>query len=113
MSGLEPFDEPVARLLRAGLPFPIASLSVAADRVIVLFDSDVWLKRPGQFHNLRAYDFSGGELWRADLPTSTTNDHFVSLLGGGLHEVVAHSFSGFKLRIDVATGAVLNSEFVK
>ena len=83
------------------------------DLIVVLFDADSWINRPGQFKNVRAYAVDGTEVWRCSLPSSTTNDHFVALIGGGLHEVSVLSFSGYRLRLDSATGSVLESEFVR
>ncbi len=92
---------------------PVLALTVCRGLVVVLYDPDAGLGRPGQFENLRAYDAEGAEVWRASLPSSTSSDCFVALTGGGPFTVGTSSFSGYRLILDVETGAVIESEFNK
>jgi hypothetical protein len=103
----------ISLALSVEAPFPVVALSVCGGLVVVLFDPDAGLSRPGQFENLRAYDSEGAEVWRASLPTSTSSDCFVSLTGGGSLTVGASSFSGYRLTLEAATGAMVESEFTK
>jgi len=106
-------QEILGALLRAGLPFPVLALAVVGEIVIVLFHPDAGLDTPGQFENLRAYRADGSEIWRGELPTSTSSDCFVSLTGGDSRSVVGRSFSGYRTVMDVATGRVEQTEFLK
>ena len=110
---IEGVNEGLSGLLRSGLPFPVNSLCVAGELVIVLFNSDAWLKKIGPIENLRCYSFDSTEKWRAALPTTTTGDHFASLSCSGLHAIATYSFSGFDITIDTRTGKELDRKFVK
>jgi|GEM_PF-3364873 len=103
----------IRRFVEAHASLSIRALSVIGGLLVVLLDPDSGLELPGQFQNLRAYDAGGLEIWRAELPTSTSSDCFVALTGGDAHSVSARSFSGYRVTIDPATGHATESEFVK
>lgn len=105
--------ELISYVLAVEAPFPVSALTVCGGLVVVLYDPDAGLSRPGQFENLRAYDSEGVEVWRASLPSSASSDCFVSLAGGGPLTVGATSFSGYRLTLEAGTGAVVESEFRK
>ena len=62
---IEGVNEGLSGLLRSGLPFPVNSLCVAGEFVIVLFNSDASLKKIGPIENLRCYSFDSTEKWHA------------------------------------------------
>lgn len=75
---------------------------------IVLLDPDS--NGSSSFRNLLCLQNDGGITWRAELPEG--NDAYVgfSMENGVLS---ASSWSGFKVRIDIATGRILDAVFTK
>lgn len=106
-------NDGLGQLLVSGLPFPVKALCATTETVVVLFQPDAFVEQYGQFENLRAYDYRGEEIWRGDLPTTHTGDHFGSMSCSGVHVVVAHSFSGFRLTLELRTGKETERTFLK
>jgi hypothetical protein len=62
--------------------------------------------------NLVAVDERGTELWTADPPDSAGGDRFVAVALEG-ERVVAHAWSGYRITLDVRTGAAAERKFTK
>ena len=60
---------------------------------LVLFDPDSNIRKFGQFRNLVALGRDGSLAWIAELPETTTGDHYYSLKQID-ERIVANSFSG-------------------
>ena len=58
------------------LEHDIAAAVEMAGRVVVMFDPDAFTKSFGQFHNIVALSLTGDELWKAELPTTTSGDRY-------------------------------------
>lgn len=81
------------------------------DRVVVLFDPEVYTAKFGQFPNLIAVSRDGKKLWTAELPTTTSGDRYYRLVRG--ESLLAASIYSFVCDIDPRTGKILRKEFVK
>lgn len=75
---------------------------------VVLLD---YMDGPNVFANLFRRREDGTEVWRAVPPGTGTNAWTQAQIEGD--EVVAHSWSGFVVRLDLATGIERDSTFVK
>ena len=80
--------------------------------VLVLLDPHSNIRKFGQFRNLVALRRDGSLAWTAQLPETTTGDHYYTLKQID-ERIVANSFSGFVTDIDPDTGIVINRSFVK
>ena len=80
----------------------------AAGDELVLFD---YMDGPKVFANL-VRRRGGVEVWRAAPPLPTSPDAWVSARVEG-DEVVAQSWSGFRVRLDLADGSEIEREFTK
>jgi len=91
-----------------GMKIVAVELLDGNSRCLILLDPDA--TRRSYFENLLCVDANGNVLWRAQL-IDTSNDTFVSVrLADGLY---ANTWSGYRVRLDPATGAVLEAQFVK
>jgi outer membrane protein assembly factor BamB len=79
-------------------------------RRLVLYD---WSHEPAyRFENLRCLDAEGRTVWIAQLPANTVVDGFVAVrIERG--SAIATTWSGHALTLDVDTGRIVGSEFVK
>ncbi len=84
-----------------------AAVPVAGDCVILL-DPDASKERV--FKNLLRIGCDGHPRWFAELPTSP--DAFLAVRPEG-DDLAAHTWSGFKVRIDPGSGRCLEQEFAK
>jgi len=93
------------------LGFPITWLATVPDSegAIVLFD---YMAGPKNFANLARIEPDGSVLWRTGPPDQSGPDAFVSasLRGGRLR---ASTWSGARVSVDLSTGVILDSTFVK
>jgi hypothetical protein len=80
--------------------------------VAVLYDPDASDGTVGVFENLVAINRDWGVEWTATVPGSTTGDCFVDV-DEDLGQLVATSWSGWRVRIDSTTGTTVDREFVK
>jgi hypothetical protein len=62
--------------------------------------------------NLYCIDASGHAVWRAVLPDASGPDCYLSAMVDGDH-VVAATWSGFRVVLDLASGAIREAEFTK
>jgi hypothetical protein len=67
---------------------------------------------PKRRHNLVRVDTSGDEIWKAELPPSSSPDCFtdVGVAGNLIH---AHTFSCSRVTLDRETAKTLSTEFTK
>jgi len=70
-----------------------------------------FLDQPTSWCNFFRRRQDGTEVWRATPPGRGTNTWTAARIEGD--EVVAHSWSGFVVRLNLASGIELNSTFVK
>jgi outer membrane protein assembly factor BamB len=75
---------------------------------VVLLD---YMDGPNVFDNLFRVREDGTEVWRATPPGSGPNSWTKARIEGD--EVIAYSWSGFVVRLDIATGAERDRTFVK
>ena len=68
---------------------------------------------PKTQQNLIKVDGSGLVLWRADPPDASAGDSWVSIDDTGDGNLMANSWSGWRVRIDPETGLVTSKQFVK
>jgi outer membrane protein assembly factor BamB len=79
----------------------------SADTVVLLD----YMGGPNVFENLLRVTPDGDEVWRPRPPGSGPDAWVQARIEGD--EVVAYSWSGFVVRLDLATGTERNREFVK
>jgi hypothetical protein len=88
-----------------------AALSIkGSDDAIVLVDPDAVMKC--RFQNLLRIAHDGSVQWRADLPGRENEDTYVSVQWVGT-ELMANTWSAYRVRIDVGDGRILESTFTK
>ena len=75
---------------------------------VVLLD---YVDGPNVFSNLLRRRPDGSEVWRATPPGSGTSAWVAARIEDG--EVVAHSWSGFLVRMDLGTGTEIETKFTK
>lgn len=93
----------------AGYPAKVVSPLDGERGAIVLLD---YMAGPKNFANLLRVRADGTVAWQASPPDESGNDAFVEFRWDG-DELVANSWSGFRLRLDPATGVVRGQAFVK
>jgi hypothetical protein len=92
-----------------GVPI-VTSISVAdSDDVIVLLD---YMGGPKNFRNVLRVARSGDIVWRAELPDRSGPEAYVSLELGS-DGLVGYSWSGYSVVLEVDSGRITRSEFVK
>lgn len=76
---------------------------------IVLLKPD---REKGRFQNLIGMNFNGLIFWKSELPDDVGEDVYVDvyLYNGTL---IAHSWSGFRVSIDIRSGHIIGKEFTK
>lgn len=80
-----------------------------SDDAIVLLD---YMAKPENFANLLRLRADGSVRWRAAAPERTAPDSFVDMSAlPGL--VMAHSWSGYLVTLDIATGEIGGEAFTK
>ena len=86
----------------------VAALLIDGTRCLVLLDTAASEEKV--FENLLCVERSGGVVWKAELPDQP--DAFVKfeMTAGGL---LAWTWSGWNLKLDIATGKTIIREFVK
>lgn len=87
-----------------------ALLPIDDDAILVLERDKSW----GSFQNLVKIDRHGQVIWRAPLNQSMSppND-YVSVVRGEGETLVAHTWGGMRVVIDLNTGLPLSEKFVK
>jgi hypothetical protein len=81
--------------------------------VIVLFDVEAMMSAtPGRasYSNLARVTENGRDVWRATPPDQT--DYFLDFALSG-DTLRASTFSGYQVRVDLRTGALLATKFIK
>jgi len=90
--------------------YPVKALSpLPRDGAIVLLD---YMAGPKNFANLLRVREDGTVAWRVDPPDASGNDAFVEFRWD-LDELIANSWSGYLVRIDLETGSIKDRAFVK
>ena len=89
--------------------YPVYDARVVDNMLLVLYRPESY--RGGQFRNLVAFDLSGQELWKAELPTNTSMDAYYKLVSE--KPIVADSYCSFRCTIDEASGKIVTKEFFK
>ena len=93
-------------------PYHIATAGVLPNGLIaVLWDPDANPRSWGTFENLVAIDATGATRWRAALPSTTTGDCYVQLVGTA--PLVAQSWSCYRCEIASETGQIRDQQFTK
>jgi len=88
---------------KAILPLP------HSEDAVILLD---YMAGPRNFANLIRMAPSGKVLWRAEPPETSADDAYVECRWQG-DALVANSWSGYLVEIDLATGKPSSSQFVK
>ena len=87
----------------------VVAVALLEDDKKCLILLDLAATRKSRFENLICIDAIGQVLWKGQLPQSA--DAFVSIqISDGLY---ANSWSGYRVRLDPATGVILEQQFVK
>lgn len=89
--------------------YPVYDARQVGGMLIVLYRPESY--RGGQFRNLVAFDLSGEELWKAELPTNSSMDSYYQLVSEG--PIIADSYCSYRCTIDGATGRITKKEFFK
>ena len=76
---------------------------------IALLDPD---QKNDRFHNLVKVDINGFILWEAELPDFSGVDCYVDVKFQD-DFLVAHSWAGFKVIIDIESGQIVSKKFTK
>ena len=76
---------------------------------VVLLD---YMCRRTKFENLIRLHADGTVAWQASLPSGTINDSFVSFRWVD-ERLIANTWSGYRVQIDVNDGHIASSDFVK
>jgi len=76
---------------------------------VVLINSD---EKMGSFQNLIAIDNSGHILWKAELPDPLTGDMYVDISLQN-NRLIAYSWSGYRVEIDLTSGQIISRKFTK
>ena len=93
------------------LEHPIADAFEIDGKVIVLYDSDSYTKKWGQFPNLIALDPDGKQLWTAELPTTQSQECYYQVKR--TNPLIACTWTSWECEIDIETGRVLSRTFLK
>jgi hypothetical protein len=87
----------------------VTAVELLEDDTRCLILLDLVATRKSRFENLLCIDASGQVLWKGQLPQGA--DAFVSIrMSDGLY---ANTWSGYRVRLDPATGVILEQQFVK
>lgn len=89
--------------------YPVYDARKVGDILLVLYRPESF--RGGQFRNLVAFDLSGCEIWRAELPTNMSMDAYYQLVSED--PIVADSYCSYRCTIDSATGKIVKMQFFK
>lgn len=89
--------------------YPVYDARQAGEMLLVLYRPESY--RGGQFRNLVAFDSSGRELWKAELPTTASMDSYYQLVS--VKPIIADSYCSYRCTIDEATGRIIKKEFFK
>jgi hypothetical protein len=92
-----------------GIPVETSIPLPGSEDYIVLLD---YMSGPKNFRNVVRIGTSGEVVWRAELPDRSGPESYVrlDLSSDGL---IGHSWSGHRVVIEVGTGRIARSEFVK
>jgi hypothetical protein len=100
-------------------PYPVLEVGVVAGSLVALLDPDSYISAPGYREqrrsgmpaprNLVGSPMHGGSPWEAEFPEES--DYYYKIVSWD--PLIALSFSGYRCRIDPATGKILSSEFTK
>jgi outer membrane protein assembly factor BamB len=86
----------------------VAALPIDGERCLILLDTAA--SKEKVFENLLCVDCSGSTVWKAALPDQP--DAFVKF-EMTVNELCAWTWSGWALRLEPATGKILERHFVK
>lgn len=89
--------------------YPVQDARRVGDILLLLYRPESFTV--GQFRNLVAFDLSGGEIWRADLPTSMSMDAYYQIVSE--IPIVVDSYCSYRCKIDPATGQIIKKDFIK
>jgi hypothetical protein len=89
--------------------YPVYDARQIGQILLVLYRPDA--RRSGQFRNLVAFDASGRELWKAELPTGDGVDSYYQLVSE--RPIIADSYCSYRCTIDEATGRIIKKTFFK
>jgi outer membrane protein assembly factor BamB len=94
------------------LGFPVEEVVPVpgADRAVVLLD--YMGGKTGPFENLICVDCEGHVVWRAQLPSASSTEAYVSFEVRD-DKLLAHTWSGHRVTLDLANGAVRDAKFTK
>jgi len=107
-------DTSTGRVMWHGAPlgFPVEEVEPlpVGDRALVLLD---YMSGPsGPFENLICVTCGGDVSWRAQLPSTSGTEAYVSFEIQG-DELIAHAWTGHRVVLDPATGFLRESKFTK
>jgi hypothetical protein len=85
-----------------------------AERVLVEGTGDAFVLVDGEYvaENLLRIDSGGATVWAGELPDNAAWDFYVSFHWDGT-ELVANSWSGYRVTINVMSGRISRREFTK
>ena len=89
--------------------YPEQDARQIGDILLVLYSPESF--QDGQFRNLVAFDLSGCEVWKAELPTSISMDAYYQIVSEA--PIVADSYCSYRCMLDAKTGKILEKEFFK
>jgi len=85
-------------------------VAVQGDSAFILLDPP---RGTGRVPNLVRVAATGSVIWRGELPDTSATDSFVSLELDVEGDVIAGTWSGYRVRLDPDTGRCLDKEFTK
>lgn len=88
------------------------SIPSSTDRIVLLDYYHRRQKKEGDFQNLMRRRADDSIVWYADLPSPGANDAYVSADWQG-NELIANSWSCYRVELDLETGHILSKTFTK
>lgn len=89
--------------------YPVQDARQVGGILLVLYRPESF--RGGQFRNLVAFNLSGCEVWRAELPTSMGMDAYYQIISE--NPIVANSYCSYRCTLEASTGRIIKKELFK
>jgi len=89
--------------------YPVYDARFIGELLLVLYRPES--HRGGQFQNLVAFDAEGRQVWKAELPTTSSMDAYYQLVSES--PIVVDSYCFYRCTIDAKSGRIVKKEFFK
>lgn len=89
--------------------YPVHDARLIGELLLVLYRPDS--RRGGQFQNLVAFDTGGRQVWKAELPTSSSMDAYYQFVSES--PMVVDSYCSYRCTIEATSGRIVKKRFFK